>query len=68
LFTLKSYYAICAGLKIFDKNIASQTFQSLTQGITYNAYINIRNEYFKNLNEIIPNLKTHKQYIKKMKV
>jgi tryptophan 7-halogenase len=68
LFTLKSYYAICAGLKLFDKNIAIQTFQSLTQGITYDAYINKRKEYFKELYEVMPNLKTHNEYIKEMKV
>lgn len=67
-FPLKSHYAVCAGLNLFKKDIADKTFRSLTQGITYSAYINTRGEFFKMLQKILPNLKTHNEYIKEMKV
>lgn len=66
-FPLKSHYAICAGLNLFKPEIANQTFKSLTQGITYDAYINKRDEFFNELQKVIPSLKAHRQYIEEMK-
>lgn len=66
-FPLKSHYAICAGLNLFKPDVANKTFKSLTQGITYDAYINKRDEFFKELQKVMPTLKNHRQYIEEMK-
>jgi tryptophan halogenase len=66
-FPLKSFYSISSGLNIFKSDISKKLFDSLTQGITYNAYINKRNDFFTNLNTNLINLKNHNDYIIKMK-
>lgn len=66
-FDLKSYYAISAGLNHFEKRRAVDLINSLTQGISGSAYIDIRQQYLERIGNSIESLSTHAELINKMR-
>ena len=66
-FDLKSYYAVSAGLNHFNKTKAINLLNSLTQGISGDAYINNRQQYLEGIEMSIKSLSNHRYLIDSMR-